>query len=178
LDFVCERLGDDHDLEPFHSGVAELDGWLRGSARDSDGRNLTRTWVWHSGNRQVVGCYTLAPYFIERVVLSRRQGRGLPDRIPCYLLARLALGRSLHGQGLGAQMLASALLRVAAGAGDVGGRFVVVDALDDDAASFYRRHGFDDVPGVSGRLVLATKAMFSDALLSSSNAHHRGSPGS
>ncbi len=157
MDFFCERFGDDHDLEGFDSGVAELDDWLRRSARDSDGRNLTRTWVWHAGDRRVVGYYTLAPYFVERAVLSRRQGRGLPDRIPCYLLARLALDRSLRGQGLGAHPLASALLRVATGAEDLGGRFVVVDAIDDDAASFYRHHGFEDIPGVANRLILAIK---------------------
>ena len=54
-------------------------------------------------------------------------------------------------------MLASALLRMAAGASDLGGRFVVVDAIDDEAASFHRHHEFDDIPGAPGRLVLATK---------------------
>ncbi|MHB1447195.1 MAG: GNAT family N-acetyltransferase [Acidimicrobiales bacterium] len=157
MDFLSERLGEGFDLGSFDSGVPDLDNWLRRSARDSDGRNLTRTWVWHSGDLRVVGYYSLAPYFIERETLTRSQGRGLPERIPSYLLARLALDRSLRGQGLGSQLLASALLRVAGGASELGGRFVVVDAIDEDAASFYRHHGFTDIPGVAGRLVLPTK---------------------
>src|SRR5579884_1593722 len=131
-----------------------MDNWLRHAARDSDGRNLTRTWVWHTGDRRVIGYYTLAPYVLERRSLSRSQGRGLPERIPCYLLARLALDRSVQGQGLGAHLLSSALERLAAGATELGGRFVVVDAIDEGAAAFYRHHGFSDVPGVEGRLVL------------------------
>ena len=131
----------------------------RKSARDSDGRNLTRTYVWHSGGHVVVSYYTLMPYFIERETLTKRQARGLPDRISCYLIARLALDRSLHGQRLGSHLLASALGRAAVGARDLGGRYVIVDAIDDAAASFYRHHGFEPIPGRPDRLVLPTKVL-------------------
>lgn len=157
MDYLCETLSEGFALVAFDSGITALDDWLRTSARDSDGRNLTRTWVWHGGDRKVVGYYTIAPYFIERGTLTGRQGRGLPDRIPCYLLARLALDRTLQGGGLGSQLLASALLRIAAGTGDLGGRFVVVDATDERAAAFYRHHGFAEVAGAPGRLILPTK---------------------
>lgn len=159
MDFVCERLADGFDLGSFDSGNAALDEWLRHSARDSDGRNLTRTYVWHRGDGRIVGYYTIAPYFIERGTLTAKQGRGLPDRIPCYLLARLALDRTLHGHGLGSQLLASALLRIARGASELGGRLVIVDAIDGAAASFYRHHGFTDIPGVPGRLAMPTKSI-------------------
>ena len=157
MTFLCERFDADFDVGGFDSGVAVLDEWLRLHARDSDGRNLTRTWVWHLGDRRVVAYYTIAPCFIERQALTRKQSRGLPDRISAYLLARLALHRDLHGQGLGSQLLASALLRIATGASELGGRFVVVDAIDEQAATFYRHHGFADIPGVPDRLILPTK---------------------
>ena len=153
MDFVCEVLSDAHDVSTFDSTEPALDDWLRNSARDSDGRNLTRTYVWHRGDGAVVGYYTLMPYFIERDTLTRRQARGLPDRIACYLIARLALDRTLHGQRLGSQLLASALTRAARGARDLGGRFVIVDAIDDRAAAFYAHHGFEPVTGQSRRLV-------------------------
>lgn len=159
MSFVCEVLGDEHDSSSFASDRPALDDWLRKSARDSDGRNLTRTYVWHRGDNAVVAYYTLMPYFIERAALTKKQARGLPDRISGYLIARLALDRSLHGQRLGSQLLASALTRAAVGARDLGGRYVIVDALDDSAASFYRHHGFEPIPGRPDRLVLATKAL-------------------
>lgn len=159
MDFVCEVLADGHDVSAFESTQPTLDVWLRKAARDSDGRNLTRTYVWHPGDNVVVAYYSLMPYFIERETLPRKQARGLPDRISCYLIARLALDRRLHGQGLGSQLLASALSRAAIGARDLGGRYVIVDAVDEAAASFYRHHGFQPIPGGPGRLVLATKAL-------------------
>src|SRR5262249_54771179 len=140
VDFVCEVLTDGHDSSNFDSTQPTLDEWLRKSARDSDGRNLTRTYVWHRGDGVVVAYYTVMPYFIERASLSKKQARGLPDRISGYLIARLALDRSLHHQHLGSQLVASALTRAAAGARDLGGRYVIVDAIDDRAVSFYVHH--------------------------------------
>lgn len=159
MDFVCEVFADDHDTASFDSGQPTLDEWLRTSARDSDGRNLTRTYVWHRGDGVVVAYYTLMPYFIERHTLSKKQSRGLPERIPCYLVARLALHRDLHGNRLGSQLLASALTRAAAGSRDLGGRYVIMDAIDDTAANFYRHHGFQPIPTNERRLLLPTKAL-------------------
>ncbi len=159
MEFVCEVLAPVHDPSCFDSGEPALDEWLRKSARDSDGRNLTRTYVWHSGDGIVLAYYTLMPYLIERDTLTTKQARGLPDRISGYLIARLALRRDIHGQGLGSQLLASALTRAAISVRDLGGRYVVVDAIDDNAASFYRHHGFEAIPDRPDRLVLPTKAL-------------------
>ena len=159
MDFVSEVLADAHDLSKFDSSNPTLDVWLRKAARDSDGRNLTRTYVWHRGDGVVVAYYTLMPYFIERETLTKKQGRGLPDRISCYLIARLALDLGLHGQRLGSQLLASALARAAIAARDIGGRYVIVDAIDDAAASFYAHHGFQPIAGRPDRLVLPTSAL-------------------
>lgn len=159
MDFVGEVLADGHDTSTFDSTQPTLDSWLRKSARDSDRRNLTRTYVWHRGNGVVVAHYTLMPYFIERASLSPKHARGLPDRISCYLIARLALDRTLHHQGLGSQLLVSALTRAAVGARDLGGRYVIVDAIDEGAASFYVHHGFEPMPGHPDRLLLLTKVL-------------------
>jgi GNAT superfamily N-acetyltransferase len=74
-------------------------------------------------------------------------GRGDPDRVPALLLARLALDRTLHGQGLGTELLLDALTRALAASNRVGGRYLVVDAIDDRAVAFYEHHGFLRVPG-------------------------------
>ncbi len=101
----------------------------------------------------MVGYYAVMPYFIEREILTKKQRRGLPDRIPCYLISKLALDNSLKGQRLGSQLLASALIRAAPAAAQIGGRYVVVDALNESARSFYLHHGFEAVEGRDDRLV-------------------------
>lgn len=156
--FVVELLTDHHETADFDSGHKSLDDWLRKSARHSDGRDITRTYVLvERASTRVAGYYALQPYTIDAADLTKRQKRGLPNRIPVYLLARLALDRSFHGQRLGTQLLVSAMLRVASGREQLSGRYLVVDALDDRTISFYAHHGFQPVEGIEGRLVLPLK---------------------
>jgi predicted N-acetyltransferase YhbS len=69
------------------------------------------------------------------------------------MLAKLALDMSLHGQGLGTELLVDAFTRsvVAADQGP-GARVVIVDAIDASPYNFYVRHGFKPMPEVPMRL--------------------------
>lgn len=124
----------------------DLNRWLREHARASHARRTARTFVWHRGDLSVVAYYSLAAHLLQRQELPPSIGRGGPRQIPAVLLARLALDRSLHGQGLGAALLAEALDRMVAATEIVAARFVVVDAIDERAASFYEHHGFRRIP--------------------------------
>jgi GNAT superfamily N-acetyltransferase len=73
--------------------------------------------------------------------------------IPAVLLARLALDRSPHGHGYGSVLLAGAWQRVVGASENVAVKFVVVDAIDDGAATFYERLGFRRVPNDHHRLI-------------------------
>ena len=131
-----------HRLDGFASGQPALDGWLRAHARTATGQG-TRTYVLtDDGADAVVGYFAIAPHLLERDAAPRRVGRGAPARIPAILLAKLALDRRLHGQGLGAELLVHALTTIGGAARAAGGRIVVVDAIDDAAAAFYAAHDF------------------------------------
>jgi predicted N-acetyltransferase YhbS len=71
----------------------------------------------------------------------------MPDPIPALLLARLALDRSEHGRSFGGHLLVDALRRCVRGGREFGARAVVVDAISQDAADFYRHFGFRDLEG-------------------------------
>lgn len=120
----------------------------------ADASGTARTWVWATDRLDVLAYYSIAPHLILRDKLPTKVGHGSPDQIPSVLLARLALDRSLQGQGLGAALLADALSRVVAGIEKVGGRLIVVDAIDLEAAGFYRRHGFVPTETDPRRLVI------------------------
>jgi len=151
--FVSEPLQPEHDIDSFDSGVEPLDRWLRAAAAQAQRMRTARTFVWHERDGRVVAYFSLAAHLVVRAELPKRVGRGSPNAIPSVLLARLALDRRLHGQGLGGELLWDALSRACAAADIAAARVVVVDAIDAEAAAFYRHHGFRPVPDNPNRLV-------------------------
>ena len=152
--FFRERLGPHHDTSRFISGNGVLDDWLKEHAVGADRSGSARTYVWIDETEKLVAYFSLAPHIIRREELPSRVGRGSPDAIPAILLARLALDRSLQGQGYGAVLLADALDVAVEAIKRAGGRMIVVDAVNEQAVAFYEHHGFVPVPGNSNRLVL------------------------
>lgn len=145
MTFRLEPLSDHHDLTGFTCGNPELDDWLRHHARTATGQG-TRTYVLLDDNDEVVGYFSVAPHTIEQDQLSKKSGRGSLQRIPAILLAKLALAEHLHHRHLGSEMLVVALDTIVEAARRAGGKFVVVDAIDDTAARFYVHHEFQPTP--------------------------------
>ena len=151
--FTSEVLREHHDRTVFNSGNVDLDSWLRDHSLHASAMNTGRTFVWHSGDDVVVAYFTVAAHLVTRESLTKRTARGSPNVIPSILLARLALDVSLQGQGLGAELLWDALSRAVAANRQAAARLVVVDAVDERAASFYEHFGFEPIPGNPTRLV-------------------------
>ena len=101
-----------------------------------------------------MGYFAIAPHFVERESLPGKIGRGAPRHIRSILLARLALASDRHGQGIGEELLLTALRAMVAAARAAGGKVIVVDAIDDAAASFHERYDFTRLPNRDDRLVM------------------------
>jgi predicted N-acetyltransferase YhbS len=137
-----EPLSPIHGLSEFTCGKAALDYWLRTHALSNQQRGFTSVVVVHDHGR-VVGYYGLAPTAVVPSVLPRAIRTGQPpDPVPCFLLGQLATEIAWTGNGIGTGLLKHAFLRCIAAARLVGGRALVVNAVDSDAAEFWRRHGF------------------------------------
>ncbi|MHB1498277.1 MAG: GNAT family N-acetyltransferase [Acidimicrobiales bacterium] len=148
-------LSGHHDVAGFDCGVPSLNAWLAEQALRAQQAGTARTFVWVTAEapERVWAYFSLAPTELARDVLSRGQSSGYTT-VPGYLLARLAVHTELRGRGYGEQLLVDALSRAAIAAEAGGGRLVVVDALDETAASFYRHYDFTPVKGNPHRLVL------------------------
>lgn len=154
MSYRVRLLADVDDLDGFDCGHDALNIWLREHARRATGQG-TRTYLLIEDDTEaVVGYFALAPHLVERDALPSSIGRGAPSRIPAILLAKLALDTRLQGQGLGSELLTHALVTIIAAARAAGGRLVVVDAIDEDAAGFYRAHDFQPSPADPTRLIL------------------------
>ena len=70
------------------------------------------------------------------------------------LLGRLAIDKSHQGQGIGAILIADALQRIAMASQVMAVYAVVVDALNESAAEFYRQFGFIQLPSQPLKLLL------------------------
>jgi GNAT superfamily N-acetyltransferase len=147
-----ELLNAEHDVSGFSCGKPALDNWLKTRALSNQEKGFTAVIVIHDDKR-VIGYYGLAPTAIVPSVMPRSVRTGQPPNpVPCLLLGQLATDQTLSGTGIGTHLLRHALIRSVAGARLVGGRALVVNAIDDEAAAFWRRRGF--LPSRDNPLIL------------------------
>jgi GNAT superfamily N-acetyltransferase len=149
-----ERLSPEHDLQSFTSGDDDLDSWLRNAAITADRAGTARVYLWIGDDEQIIGYYAVVPHGIRREDVPSSVGRGAPDVIPGFLLARLAVSEQFQRQHLGGDLLAEALTTILHAIRIAGGRVIVVDALDERAHGFYEHFGFRSLPLNDHRLVM------------------------
>lgn len=141
-----ERLTSHHDVGEFRSGRQSLDRWLQVHALNSQQMDVARSFVLVEG-QGVLGYFSLTMGSVQRADAPPALVRGMPGYpVSMVLLARLAVDIHRQEQGLGALLLAEALRKAVTAGEAVAARLIVVDAIDDDAARFYARHGFITVP--------------------------------
>jgi len=131
-----------HDLTEFSCGKPSLDRWLKTRALSNQEKGFIAVLVVHEDNR-VIGYYGLAPTAIVPSTLPRSIRTGQPpDPVPCLLLGQLATDRNWAGKGVGTGLLKHALQCCVTAAGLIGGRALIVNAVDVEAAAFWGRRGF------------------------------------
>jgi GNAT superfamily N-acetyltransferase len=147
-------LSSGHDLSRFDCGKPVLNDWLRNFAQRSEGKSA-RCFVVCAGN-VVVGYHCIATGAVDRdSEAPKAMRRGMPATLPIMLIGRLAVDKQYQGQGIGKALLKDALQRILNATKDVGARAVVVHAIDDEAALFYKQYGFKAFPTDSRTLFLS-----------------------
>ncbi len=109
---------------------------------------------------RVVGYHALTVAGVQRESAPGTVTEGIPPRysIPVVLLARLAVHVEFQPPvrriGLGQALLTDALIRTVRAADEIGIRAMLVDAIDERAADWYRRFGFEPSPTSDMQLFL------------------------
>ena len=156
-DYRVEPLRKQHDRSGFSCGVEPLDRYLREQVGQDARKLVAAPFVLCIGqSNAVVGYYTLSALSISVGAWPEDVAKKLPryPNVPATLLGRLAIDRSLRGQGAGEYLLMDALRRAIDASRDVASVAVVVDAKDENAVEFYRRYEFIPFADVPNRLFL------------------------
>ncbi len=145
-----------HERSAFESGNAQLDAWLRQIAHQHQKRGISKTFVavTNDAPSRILGYYALTACEVLTEELPEDLAKKLPRQVPGVRLGRLAVGRSVQGQGLGELLLVDAITRTQLVLEHVGVHALFVDAKDEPAAGFYRKYGFRPLPSDPLRLVL------------------------
>ncbi|MBZ9881461.1 GNAT family N-acetyltransferase [Mesorhizobium sp. CA10] len=155
-----------HDVSEFSCGKPALDHWLKARALSNQEKGFTAVLVVHEAGR-VVGYYGLAPTAVLPSILPRSIRTGQPpDPVPCLLLGQLATDTGWAGRGIGTGLVKHALQRCVQAADLIGGRALMVNAVDAEAAQFWQRRGFlptKDDPLVLLRSIAAIAASLVEA---------------
>jgi GNAT superfamily N-acetyltransferase len=146
-----------HRTNEFASGHPTLDLWLRAYAAQGQRRGANRTFVVTDPPGRVVGYYSILAAAISHQAatasVARQMSKHFP--IPVALIARLAVDLDHQGRGLGRSLLLDAIERIDRASTELGLRAVLVHAIDDAAATFYSRYGFEP-SGLDTRTLMVT----------------------
>jgi GNAT superfamily N-acetyltransferase len=160
--FRLEPLGKLHDREAFRCGVDSLDAYLKTQASQDMRRKANAVFVLveKEAPGRIAGYFTLCAYGVSPGTIPEEAKKHLPryPLVSATLLGRLAVSLDFQGRGIGSMLLACALRKAYENAAVVGSCIVVVDAIDERAAAFYRAHGFIALPE-SMRLILPMRTI-------------------
>jgi len=131
-----------HQLADFSCGRPPLDVWLKQRALTNHLSGASRTFVSVDATGRVYGYYALAAGGVAHTEATGPVRRNMPDPVPVLVLGRLAVDLQARGLRLGPALLQDAVKRAVSISQDAGVRAMLVHALDERAAAFYQRWGF------------------------------------
>jgi len=146
----------DIDRSGFDCGQPSLNDWLQQQAGQAERRDSARTFLAIGTDGRIVGYLSLcvaqlAPEVVTSPAISSRYP------IPAVRLAKLAVDVRDQGCGVGTALLAHAVRLAHEVMQRAAIQVLVVDALDDNVASFYERWGFARFHDDPTRLFLTSR---------------------
>ena len=146
VEITFEALDTGHDRKSFECGEPALDEFLRKQAKRHQEVGVSRTVVLTGTvpdpKKKILGYFTLVAAQLEASRLTPETRKRLPSKIPCILLARLAVDKTEQGKGLGKALLYEAVSRVVRTSREIGVAGLFVNAKNTKAAQFYKDNGF------------------------------------
>ena len=152
-----QALDGSHRLNSFDCGKPGLNDWLTHHAMQAQASGSAKSYVIAEGDR-TAGYFSLTVGQIDALDAPERVRKGMGGYpVPVVLLARLAVALPDQGRGIGVGMLQEAIRRALIIAEQAGVRAMLTHPIDEDAARFYQRFGFEVSPAREQQLLLLLK---------------------
>lgn len=141
-----EPLNREHDITAFECTVVSFTNYLQAQAAQDQKRGNAAVYVMVDELRPetVLGYYTISPTQISTESLPKSYiqllGKGR-KWAPAFVLGKLAVDKRFTGNGYGEDLISHALEQALVRAG-VGGTGVIIHALNERLANYYRSLGF------------------------------------
>jgi GNAT superfamily N-acetyltransferase len=151
-----------HNRSCFSCGNDSLDNYIRKQASQDLKKKVATVFVLiDSPSGDIIAYYTLSSYTIDVANLDEAFALMLPryPLLPAILLGRLAVDRTYQGKGVGELILIDAFKRVLDATAQIASLAVVVEAIDENAVSFYQKYGFRQFKQHALKLYLPIKSI-------------------
>jgi ribosomal protein S18 acetylase RimI-like enzyme len=161
--FVSQALGK-QDRVGFTSGNDRIDSYFRNVVTQDIKRKYAACYVLtDKQSGQIAGFYTLSAHAIALTDVPEETARKLPrcPTVPAVLIGWMGRDINFRGQQIGTLLLADAIRRLCHS--PVGAHAICADAIDEQAAAFYREHQF--LPLVSRPMSLFLPMKTASALI-------------
>lgn len=163
-EYLTDPLSSKDNRAEFCCGEASLDDYLKKYAGQDQKRREAAVFV-YSVENQIAGYYTLSALQVDtsefpKPILKKLRLSSYPKK-PATLLGRLAVDQKFQQEGIGKLILVDALKRSYFQSTQIGSVAVAVDALNEQAATFYQHFGFVRLTTQPNRLVLPMKTIAS-----------------
>ena len=149
-----DLVGEDKALQALSSFSVkrnpDVENFIRTNAVAYEKSDNARTYLVTNENDDILGYFSLAlsvvdiPPGISKAMMKKMRGFGRysADSVPCYLLRQLARDdNASHNDLMMRDFIDFAIEYVIAAKQYVGGRFLLIDCVDD-LVDLYERHGF------------------------------------
>lgn len=135
-----------HDRAAFSCGEAALDEYLQKRARQDVEKRAAVVYVMTPSEtpKVILGYYTLSSTGVALGEIAPDVVKHFPryPMVSATLLGRLAVDQKFKGQGHGGRLLRHALQQSLEKSKEIASAMVVVDALHNEARTFYEKYGF------------------------------------
>lgn len=150
---------DRHDRSAFDCGVDRINNFLKISAskyvKEDNGQIYVAV---EKDSGKVVGFHAIGPHAIDASDFDHATRKRFPrgwDRVPAFYLSMIGVDQSAQGKGLGRFLLGDVFQRCLIVSEQIGGKFIVLDAINEKAAALYGRLGFQELASHQGRMVVS-----------------------